>query len=254
MGAPPAELTVNPDWFAAPHGAFEMAPAGRLDVPAYLDASRSVFAADGGFLTADLDPGRDVVPEPDGVRLPGLGIRAKAVVFCQGFAGRSNPWFPDLPWNPAGGEVLTLRIPGLAEGRVVHRGVWLAPAGDGLFLAGSTYDRDDLTPTPTARGRDEILTKLRTFLRLPFDVVEHRAGVRPIVAGLRPVCGAHPAHPRLAYLNGLGSKGVLTAPTVTGKLCARTSIWRSFFNSGDFVSGEGCVSGREPNVAGPEGG
>ncbi|MBX9624235.1 MAG: FAD-binding oxidoreductase [Gemmataceae bacterium] len=208
---PLAETEVDPDWFAAPHGAFALSPAGRLDVPAYLDASRAVFAADGGFVAADLDPGRDVIPEPDGVRLPRFGRRARGVVFCQGFAGRSNTWFPDLPWNPAKGAVLTLRIPGLAEERVVHRGIWLAPVGDGLFLAGSPYDRDDLSPTPTARGRDQIVSRLREFLRLPFDVVGHRAAVRPVVAGLQPVFGFHREYRRLTYLNGLGSKGALTA-------------------------------------------
>ena len=218
---PLAGTILNPTWFDTPSGAAELAPAGRLDVSAYLDASRRAFAADGGFLTADLEPA-EVIPEPEGVRLPRLGIRAGALVFCQGFAGRGSPWLPDIRFTPAKGEVLTLRVSGLTEGRVVHRGgVWLAPTGGGLFLAGSTYDRDDFTPTPTARGRDEILTKLRAFLRLPFEVIDHRAAVRPIVAGLQPVAGVHPVEPRLAYLNGLASKGVLTAPFVAAELVAR---------------------------------
>lgn len=194
----------------------ELAPAGRLDVPAYLAASRA-----GGVVTSDLDPA-DLVPEPDGVRLPSLGVTAGHVVFCEGWAGRSNPWFPDLPFSPAKGEVLTLRIPELIERRVLHgSGVWLAPAGGDLFLAGSTYDRDDLTPTPTARGRDEIVGKLRQFLWLPFEVVGHRAAVRPATVGVRPLSGVHLTHPRLAYLNGLGSKGVLQAPLLAAELVER---------------------------------
>lgn len=196
----------------------ELAPAGRLDVPAYLAASRL-----GDVVTAEIDPA-DLVPEPDGVRLPTVGVVAGHVVFCEGWAGRSNPWFPDLPFSPAKGEVLTLRIPELIERRVLHgHGVWLAPAGGDLFLAGSTYDRDDLTPTPTARGRDEIVGKLRQFLWLPFEVVGHRAAVRPATVGVRPVSGVHPGHPRLAYLNGLGSKGVLQAPLLANELIVRLS-------------------------------
>lgn len=191
----------------------ELAPAGRLDVPAYLAASRL-----GDVLTTDLDPA-DVVPEPDGVRLPMFGVMAGAVVFCQGWAGRTNPWFPNRPFSPAKGEVLTLRIPELVERRTLHgHGVWLAPAGGDLFLAGSTYNRDDLTATPTAAGRCEIVGKLRQFLWLPFEVIDHRAAVRPTTVGVRPLSGVHPRYPRLAYLNGLGSKGVLMAPLLAAEL------------------------------------
>lgn len=221
FGARFAPAGVNPARFVAPFGGVELAPAGRLDVPAYLSASRAAFAADGGFVAADLDPGRDVMPEPDGVWLPRLNLRAKTVVFCQGYAGRANPWFPDIAFNPARGEVLKLRIPGLTEERVVHRGIWLAPVNDDVFLAGSTYDRDHLTPTPSAGGRDEITDKVRAFLRLPFEVIDHRAAVRPIVNGKKPVFGIHPDRPQIAYFNGLGSKGVLTSPTAAAALVTR---------------------------------
>src|SRR5262245_40838759 len=38
---------VNPDWFAAPLGGFEMPAAARHDVPRYLDVSRNVFRREG---------------------------------------------------------------------------------------------------------------------------------------------------------------------------------------------------------------
>jgi glycine/D-amino acid oxidase-like deaminating enzyme len=212
---------VNEEWFAAPHGGFEMSSAARLDVPRYLDASRDRFRADGSYLAADIDPARDVEPEAGGVRISKLGVRAKGVVFCQGLAGRGNPWFPGVRFTPAKGEVLTLRIPGLAEERVVYRGVWLVPVGGGVFRAGATYDRDDLTPTPTDRGRAEIVARLREFVRLPFEVIGHAAGVRPVVDGGRPVIGIHPDHPQLAVFNGLGSKGALLAPLLAAELAGR---------------------------------
>jgi glycine oxidase len=214
---PPADPTA----FLAPFGGFQMAPAARLDVTTYLDASRRHFTGDGGYLSATLDPLRDVEPTPDGVHLTRLGIRARWLVFCQGYDAASNAWFPRVQFLPVQGEVLTLRIPGLTESRVVHRGVWLAPQGDGVFRAGSTYDRDRLDGTPTARGRDEICSRLREFLRLPFDVIEHRAAVRPVVAGNKPVFGFHPEFSQLAYFNGLGSKGALQAPHFADLLADR---------------------------------
>jgi glycine oxidase len=215
------ERPVNPAWFAAPLGGFEMAPAARLDVPRYLDASCKWFARSGGFVIATLDPTRDLELTAEGVRIPQLRVRANGVVFCEGITARENPWFSSVRFTPAKGEILTLRAPGLAEERVVHHGVWLAPAGGDVFRAGATYDRDHLTPTPTDHGRAEFLGRVRRFLRLPFEVIDHTAGVRPVVEGGRPVAGVHPEQPRLAFLNGLGSKGVLLAPQFAAQLVGR---------------------------------
>jgi glycine/D-amino acid oxidase-like deaminating enzyme len=215
-------LVADPDpppdgrWFAAPLGGFEMPTAAQLDVPRYLDASRRHFAD--GYLRADVDPVADVALSPGRVDLPRLGVTADRLVFAQGFAAVGNPWFPRVRWNAARGDILTVRVPGLDERRIVHRGVWLAPAGGDLFRAGSTYDRSDLTDAPTAAGRDEVCGRLRAFLRPPFEVVDHRAAVRPIVLDQRPVIGLHPDHPQLGYFNGLGSKGTLQAPFVAARL------------------------------------
>ncbi|MFO0796381.1 MAG: FAD-dependent oxidoreductase [Gemmataceae bacterium] len=203
---------INPVWYAAPHGGVELTPAARLDVPRFLDAYRLLFREHHAYRAFDLDPAPDVEPTDGGVRLPRLGLSTGCVVFCEGAAGVGNPWFPGVPYNPAKGEILTLRVPGLGEMRPVHRGVWLAPQGGDVFLAGSTYDRADLSPTPTAAGRAAIEAGLREFLKLPFEVIGHRAGVRPVLTTTRPVLGVHPRH-RLAVLTGLGSKGALYAPT-----------------------------------------
>jgi len=204
---------INPAWFAAPHGGFDLTPAARLDAPRFLDAYRTCFQEHHASRAFDLDPAADVEPTAAGVRLPRLGITAGWVIFCEGAAGVGNPWFPTVPYNPAKGEVLTLRVPGLGETRPVHRGVWLAPQGGDVFLAGSTYDRDDLTPAPTAAGRAAIEAGLHEFLTLPFEVLGHRAGVRPVLRTTKPMLGVHPTHRRLAVLTGLGSKGALYAPT-----------------------------------------
>jgi len=211
----------DPTAFTAPHGGFEMASAGRLDVIRYLDASRAVFTRDGGFRLAAIDPTRDLELTSDGVRCAGLGIEAGQVVFCDGLAASANLWCASLRFTPAKGELLTLRIPGLAESRVIHRGVWLSPMGGDLFRAGATYDRADHTLSPTVAGREQIINQLRAFLRLPFEVVGHEVGIRPVVEGGKPVFGTHPEHPQFAFFNGLGSKGALLAPYFAARLVER---------------------------------
>ena len=213
----PMEI-VDATSFDAPFGGFEVPTARRLDVPAYLTASRKVFVADDTLRIADLQPATDVEFEDGTVRLANHGIRAKHLIFCQGALGTDNPWFDDVEFKAARGEILTLRIDGLAETRIVNQGVWLVPCGDGLFKAGSTYDFENLTPSVTNAGRDEIIGRLKKFLKLPFEIVGHESGVRPVVLERRPIIGVHRQFPSLAIFNGLGSKGSLLAPLVASQL------------------------------------
>lgn len=206
------EPPIDKDWFEDSLGGFEMPLAGQLDVATYLEVSRSFFERSGMYREADVDPATGIRPEPDGVQLPELGIRAKRLIFCEGFAARENPWLQGIAFDPTRGEILTIRVPGLAESRIINRGVWLAPIGDGLFRVGSTYDWENLDAGPTDAGCEELTARLREFLRLPFELVEHSAAVRPIVVGRHPIIGMHPGHPQLGVFNGLGSKGSLQAP------------------------------------------
>ncbi|HVK17578.1 MAG TPA: FAD-binding oxidoreductase [Fimbriiglobus sp.] len=222
----PPDPPVVVEAFTAPLGGFQMAPAAWLDATAYLDASRRHFEREGCYLSAKVDPSHDIELAPDWVRLPRLDIRGRWLVFCQGYDAAGNPWLPGMQVHPVQGEILTLRIAGLSERRVVHRGVWLAPRGGDTFLAGSTYDRGRHDSVPTTRGRDEICARVREFLRLPFDVIDHRAAVRPVAPGNRPVFGVNPERPQLGYLNGLGSKGALQAPYFADLLASRlVSTW-----------------------------
>jgi glycine oxidase len=219
-----SETPVNPEWFLAPLGGFEMPTAARLDVSRYLDLSREYFRQRNDYLCADIAPDRDLELATDGVSLPRCGLKSRALIFCRGYAPADDPWFGGIRFNAAKGEILSLRIPELRETRIVHRGVWLAPDGNEIYRAGSTYEWDDLQPTPTNRGRTEIETRLRSFLRVPFEVIDHRAAIRPVIDAGFPVLGQHPLHPQLAYFNGLGSKGSLLAPFFAEQLASCLAV------------------------------
>lgn len=203
---------VNADQFDVPLGGFEMIEGGRLAVQAYLAASRKHFESEGAFLTADFSADNDIELTVNGLRIPRFGISARRLVFCQGFNATSNPWFQNIDFKPAKGEILTLRISDLKEERIVSNGVWLMPIGNGLFRAGATYEWSELNSVPTNAGREEICQRLREFLRLPFEIVSHDAAVRPILRHYYPVVMVHRDHPQLGYFNGLGSKGSLQSP------------------------------------------
>ena len=142
-----------------------------------------------------------------------LASAGGTLVFCEGVSAMANSLFDWVPFKPAKGEVLTLRSEEIPAGRIVNRGgAWIVPLGDGRFRAGATYDWDANDCEPTAGARGEIEAKLGRWLRAPFEVIDHRAAVRPVVRASKLLMGRHPAHEKVGFFNGLGSKGVLSAP------------------------------------------
>lgn len=135
------------------------------------------------------------------------------VIFCEGFKTSQNPWFKDLPYSFAKGEILRIAFDsGSLPNALLVQQQWCFPAGDGTHLAGSTYDRININTQCTQEGRTEILKGLSHFIAAKPRVIEHYAGIRPVMLDQKPVFEMHPSVPRLAIFNGLGSKGVLWAP------------------------------------------
>lgn len=212
----------NPDWFHDPLDGFEMRDSGWLDTRAWLAASAAWFAARGEYRQVSIQP-EDIAVTPSGVSV--AGIAGSALVFCEGHAGAVNPWFSWLKWKSAKGEILTLSIPGLApEKRILNRGGWLLPTGGGIFRSGATYTWDPLNNEPTPEARAILETRLRSLLRVPWEVTAHHAAVRPILHQSLAKMGRHPSHPALVFFNGLGSKGVLHGPRYARMLAENLTL------------------------------
>jgi glycine oxidase len=194
-------------------GGFEMPAAGQLDVPALLDATWSHFTATGATRVARIDPASFTLTTT-GIGVPALDLVARRVLFAEGYPLTSNPWFPEFPFRPAQGDILTLRIPDLAETRVIHGPVWLAPVGNGLFRCGSTYEWTRLDRQPSAEARASIIQRLAGMLapETAIEVVAHHAAIRPALRRFHPVIARSPRCGEILSLNGLGSKGSLQAP------------------------------------------
>jgi hypothetical protein len=58
-----------------------MAPAARLDVPSYLDATRGVLQSEDLYISAYLDLDRDLQPSLDQAVVPSLGLTNQRLVF-----------------------------------------------------------------------------------------------------------------------------------------------------------------------------
>jgi glycine/D-amino acid oxidase-like deaminating enzyme len=139
-------------------------------------------------------------------------VPARITVWANGYQAATHPLWREAGWRNAHGDVLTLRIPGLPADRIYGFDRFLLPLGGDLFRCGATYRWDHDDPAPTTAGRQELERSLAAFLRVPFEVVGHQAGIRPIALARAPLLGPHPDAPDQWIFNGFGSKGVLHAP------------------------------------------
>lgn len=140
-------------------------------------------------------------------------IIADKIIFCDGAGCADNPYFHLLPFAPNKGELLLVEIPDLPADRIYKKGMMLAPLSNpGLWWIGSNYiwEFDNANPTSLFKEKTEAL--LKEWLKVPFEIVAHLAGVRPATVERRPFVGLHPLHPQIGILNGLGTKGCSLAP------------------------------------------
>lgn len=216
---------LNSEMFFEDEGGFEMIETGRLDCPRYLEQSRTYFehASNCHLFQDELRPELDLLASADHFDIPRLRLRTDRIVFCQGVHGISNRWFRGVPSKPAKGEILLIRIPGCDEKRVIHNDLWLVPVGDEKFMAGSTFQWNQLDTVPTSAGQEELVGRLQNVIKAPFEIVDHTAAVRPANHDQQPVVKFSKAHPNMAMINGLGAKGALLAPT-----CVREYVRRAY--------------------------
>ncbi|MEZ6127953.1 MAG: FAD-dependent oxidoreductase [Planctomycetaceae bacterium] len=193
-----------------------MRPAGRLNVLAYLAATRLFFETLGAYRQTDLNLRRDVQVAAESISVPRLNLTAHQMILCQG--STTSDLFPGVPNNPARGDILTVRLPDYVRREVVHRSVWIAPNPDGTQTVGATYDWKSPVAEPKDSGRQEVLDKLHRMVDGDIVIDHHRAGVRPSMKDYEAVLGRHPAQTNVFVFNGLGSKGTLKAPRLAAEL------------------------------------
>ncbi|WP_405576363.1 NAD(P)/FAD-dependent oxidoreductase [Winogradskyella sp. Asnod2-B02-A] len=199
----------------APFGFGEVQHAGRVDTETLITNYKQFLKRNNYF--------EEVTFEHDNIKLKEdlihyKGIESKHIVFSEGFGVKENPYFNTIPLTGSKGEILTVKAPDLKIDYAIKSSVFVIPLGDDLYNVGSTYNNDDKSNTPTESAKEELLLKLKTFLKCDFEVVSHIAGVRPTVKDRRPLIGRHPKHNDLYVLNGLGTRGVMIAPYVAKAL------------------------------------
>ena len=149
--------------------------------------------------------------EDDGVLYK--GISAKKIIFCDGIRSLDNPWFGNLPFSAVKGEALIIHCPHLTNEHIFKKGLMIAPmAVQHHYWVGSNYLWEFEDDAPSEGFYNQTLSHLKHWLKMPFEVLFHKAAIRPATIERRPFVGFHPQHRSVGILNGMGTKGTSLAP------------------------------------------
>ena len=139
-------------------------------------------------------------------------ISAERVVFCEGYQVINNPLFGELPFRLAKGELLLVKIPNLRTSDILKDQLFLCPLDDDLYWIGATYAWDNLNDLPTDEKRTWLIHTLEKMIDTPYEIIDHKAGVRPATNHRKPMMGTHPDYKNIHLFNGLGTKGSSLGP------------------------------------------
>lgn len=199
----------------APFGYGEVLHTGYVDTASLLESYRNYLVDTDRFRQEALDY-TAIIFEDNCCNYK--EIKAKHIIFAEGFGLHANPYFNNLPLDGTKGELFIIKAPGLDLDVIVNTSVFILPLGNDLFKVGATYNWKDKTDLPTEEGKTELVARIQEIIDCDFEIVSHFAGVRPTVRDRRPLVGTHAVHKRIHLLNGLGTRGVMLGPAMADAL------------------------------------
>ena len=199
----------------SPYDYGEVLQTGYVDTKLLLEAYRK-YLSDNKLLLQETFDYQSIQFHDDFIEYK--QIKAKQIIFAEGFGLHANPYFNYLPLDGTKGELFIIKAPELNLNVIINTSVFIIPLGNDLFKVGATYNWQDKTSLPSEEGKLELLARINEILDCEFEIIDHFAGVRPTVRDRKPLVGTHPKFPRLHILNGLGTRGVMLGPSMAIEL------------------------------------
>ncbi len=174
-----------------------------------LEGFRELWKASGAYLSEKFDHQQlNITTSSYQYR----GLSFNEIVFCEGFKGKDNPFFPNVGLTPSKGDVLLVRIQGAPFTKMYKDGIFIVHQYDDVYWAGSDYKWNCESDTPDPEAYEMIYGELKRILKIPFEVIDHIAAIRPTMRSRRPVFKVHETYNGMYFFNGLGTKGSSMGP------------------------------------------
>jgi len=184
-------------------------PCYWIDLQALLHAQRNNLANRSQLISEHFDISQLQAEEN---KIVYKDITASKIIFCDGAMGFSNPYFKNLPYGANKGEALLVEIKDLPSANIFKKGYSLVPWKENIFWLGSTYLWEFENADPSPGFYQFAKNWLTQTVKLPFEVLDHMAAIRPATLERRPFVGFHPQYKNIGILNGMGTKGCSLSP------------------------------------------
>ena len=139
-------------------------------------------------------------------------IECKKIIFCTGIDLIQIPLLKQLPYSFSKGEAIIIKAPLLPRNVMYKNKMSIIPWQENQFWVGSNYIWNYMDDKPEMAFKENATHFLTHFLKIPFEIIAHLAGIRPTNLNRRPFVGWHPTQSNLGIFNGMGTKGCSLAP------------------------------------------
>ncbi len=206
-------ITINPyplPNIRQPFGAWELSHSGWVDCELLISSFNHWLKQNDLLISAEFVYDKlEILNE----RMEYEGLVFRNIVFCEGYQAVNNPFFKQELIIPCKGDVLTIEYNNLVTESIIKKGgIYLIPAGNGLFKAGATYQWNNDNEQPEGPEKLIIEEQLDAMLEDKYTTILHKAAIRPTTKNREVIAKKHPGHAHMFMLNGLGTKGVLRGP------------------------------------------
>lgn len=190
-------------------GCIEIEPVWKVDTPKLIEELAAFYESKKIVKRVRFEHDKLLISD---IEIKYKEFKAKAIIFCEGFNMVNNPLFAKVPLSLTKGEVLHFESKSLQEANILGGSTNIVPIGGHCYSVGASYENGATNLAKTEQKRQELTEKLESIIRCEYKIVDHKAGIRPVLQDRRPIVGAHPEYKNVLIFNGLGSKGLSLSP------------------------------------------
>lgn len=135
----------------------------------------------------------------------------KKIIFCEGMAVKSNPYFSEIQVIPNKGHHIQVKLSQpISQNITIKKKHFLFPLDNDLYFYGGTYDPVPKHDKIDDSAVEQLQNGLSEFYLNDFEIKKVNFGFRPTVKDRRPILGRHQECQNLYVFNGLGARGILS--------------------------------------------
>ncbi len=197
---------------SSPNGYGMLSNTGRINVQLLNDSFVNYLKTNNSFFKDEFD--HESLSVSDTVSYK--HISSQNIIFSEGYHMLKNPFFKHLPLIGNKGSYITVNCPNLKLNKALKSFYFLIPLNsNGYYKFGATYQNKFSDTNHDQETKDHLINEFKSLVDLPFTLIDQQTAVRPTVVDRRPLVGCHNEYDNMYVLNGMGTRGIILAPTAS---------------------------------------